>query len=210
MRIQSVDHHAAGATTGLDLSRLPSSPSPEMAAALVRLITRAEAVGLAPVGGEIDQHRLATVSKALNAAGIGTRAVFMQADPQAAVELLSGELAESPVPGSTWPHLVDLLGLEELAAMLRLSVSSVRRYASDERVTPDDVAGRLHTLAMVVADLAGSYNPYGIRRWLSRPRKALDGQTPGEVLRASRSTVDDTGERRVRDLAATLTAPFAS
>jgi hypothetical protein len=37
------------------------------------------------------------------------------------------------------------------------------------------VAERLHWLAMVVADLAGSYNALGIRRWFERPRALLGG-----------------------------------
>lgn len=87
--------------------------------------------------------------------------------------------------------------------MVGISTSSLTRYRAGERATPDLVAARLHVVAMIVSDLIGSYNDFGIRRWFQRPRKALDGKSPKEVL--SRGwTPEDRDVRRVRDLARML------
>jgi hypothetical protein len=69
-----------------------------------------------------------------------------------------------------------------LAEMLDISEASLRRYVSGERGAPDVVAARAHFVALVTADLAGSYNAIGVRRWWGRPRSALDGRSPREAL----------------------------
>ena len=66
--------------------------------------------------------------------------------------------------------------------LVGVSVSSVRRYAAGTRATPQDIAERLHFLALLIADLAGSYNDFGIRRWLNRPRTPLGGRSPASLL----------------------------
>jgi len=63
-----------------------------------------------------------------------------------------------------------------------VSVVSLRRYVAGERPTPDIVAARAHWLALVVSDLAGTYNEIGIRRWFERPRAQLEGQSPAQSL----------------------------
>jgi hypothetical protein len=65
------------------------------------------------------------------------------------------------------------------------------------------VAARLHWLAMVVADLAGAYNNFGIRRWFERPRSQLQGKSPRQVLGNAWSP-DDEAASRVRALASVL------
>ena len=35
---------------------------------------------------------------------------------------------------------------------------------------------------LLIADLAGSYNDFGIRRWLNRPRTPLGGRSPAGLL----------------------------
>ena len=128
-------------------------------------------------------------------------------------ELRSGALAaslgrvdgmpgESPAPAHEWPALQDLLGLESLAELLGISISSARRYASRARRTPDSVADRLHFLALVV-DLAGAYNDVRVRRWFHRRRSRLGGRAPVELLRGLWRP-DDGGPRRVQDLARAL------
>jgi hypothetical protein len=82
-------------------------------------------------------------------------------------------------------------------------VPSLRRYAAGQRTTPDDVADRLHFVALVVADLAGAYNPFGIRRWFDRPRPQLAGASPIEAL-GERWRPQDPAARRVRALARAL------
>ena len=60
--------------------------------------------------------------------------------------------------------------------------------------------------AMVVADLAGAYNDFGIRRWFERPRSQLDGKSPRQTLGAA-WTPEDAAAARVRALAAVLSGP---
>lgn len=107
-----------------------------------------------------------------------------------------------------WPQLLGLFGVDQLARLLRISQSSVRRYKANARMTPDHVAARLHFLALVVGDLAGAYNDIGIRRWFDRRRTLLENRSPGDVLTRDEWSPTDPGPSKVRDLARSLvTAP---
>jgi len=77
-----------------------------------------------------------------------------------------------------------------LAEFVRVSQSSIHRYRAGQRVTPDQVAARLHFLALVTSDLAGSYSEIGVRRWFQRSRSALGGNavTPGQQVFDQRIT----------------------
>lgn len=97
----------------------------------------------------------------------------------------------SPRPQAEWGPARELLGDELLAGMTRISESSLRRYASGERRTPDDTAWRLHVIARLLASLVGSFNEYGVRRWFERPRRALDGASPAVVLERAESEEDE-------------------
>lgn len=110
---------------------------------------------------------------------------------------------ESPLPSPEWVGLERVLGADLLGELLGVSASSRRRYAAGTRPTPDDVAARLHVLARVVGDLAGSYTDLGVRRWFGRPRTRLGGQAPAALLRGA-WTPQDEGPTRVRQLAAAL------
>jgi hypothetical protein len=44
------------------------------------------------------------------------------------------------------------------------------------------VATRIRFLLRVTDDLAGSYDPMGMRRWWERPRTALGGHSPRAAL----------------------------
>jgi hypothetical protein len=112
-------------------------------------------------------------------------------------------LEASPVPASEWKQLIRVLGIDMLDKLLGISAASIRRYARTIRHTPDDVAARLHWLALVVGDLAGAYNEIGIRQWFARKRAQLDGRTPAQLL-AGEWTPDDPGPQRVRTLAHAL------
>ena len=93
-------------------------------------------------------------------------------------------LQHCPSPATEWQAVRELLNDDELlAALLGIGVMSVRRYAKGERRCPDAVAARLHWLALVIHQLEGTYNAYGIRRWFQRPRAALDGQAPQDRLK---------------------------
>ena len=61
---------------------------------------------------------------------------------------------------------------------------------------------------MIVTDLAGSYNDFGIRRWFRRARAALGGKTPVETLSGDRDP-DSEAPRKVRELAGWLTGQLA-
>jgi hypothetical protein len=109
----------------------------------------------------------------------------------------------SPVPQAEWGPVLEVLGADELGALIGISPASLRRYQSGERTTPQDVAERLHLVAVVVADLSGSYNDYGIRRWFRRPRTQLDHRAPADIMSGTWSP-DDPDVQRVRELAAAL------
>lgn len=122
---------------------------------------------------------------------------------QAEVGKLIEVLENSPSPASEWAAMRQIFGDAALCELLGLSLASVRRYADGTRDTTQQVAERLHWLAMVVSDLAGAYNEFGIRRWFERPRSQLDGRSPKQLL-GTQWSVDDESAQRVRALAAAL------
>lgn len=119
------------------------------------------------------------------------------------VEKVSDALNESPAPSTEWAAVRETLGDALLAALVGVSDASLRRYASGDRETPQKVAERLHWVAMVVGDLAGSYNSFGIRRWFDRPRSQLGGMSPRLALGEGWG-VDDPQAVKVRSLAEAL------
>ncbi len=127
------------------------------------------------------------------------------AEAEALLHVVVAALEASPVAKYEWPAVSRVLEPEALASLLNISVSSLRRYLSGERDTPDDVAARLHHLALVVGDLAGAYNDVGVRRWFERPRTALGGSRPSALLTGDWAP-EDPGPTRVRDLARSLVA----
>lgn len=116
------------------------------------------------------------------------------------LQTLIAALEASPAPKFEWGGLARVFDDEQLASLLDVSMSSLKRYQSGERTTPDPVAARLHFLALVVGDLAGSYNDIGIRRWLTRTRSLLGGRSPEQLL-VSDWDPEDADPRRVRELA---------
>lgn len=112
-------------------------------------------------------------------------------------------IEDSPLPDSEWTGLSETLG-DLLPGLVGVSPSSVGRYRSGARPTPDLVAVRLHTIALIVTDLAGSYNDFGIRRWFTRTREALDGRRPADIL-SGEWDPDSDEVQRVRRLAGWLT-----
>lgn len=112
-------------------------------------------------------------------------------------------IEESPIPVKEWKPMREALGDELLVRFLDISKPSLQRYASGERKTPQDVAERLHALALIVSDLAGTYNEFGIRRWFERPRAQLGERSPAAMLKRGWKP-DEEGARRVRALAASL------
>lgn len=124
---------------------------------------------------------LATQGVARDAA-MALRAAVTSREYQRILEAAGEQLADSPMPKGTWPVIVDVLGEELLSQLLGVSTASIRRYARGERSTPETVAERLHFVALLVADLSGAYNEYGIRRWFLRARPQLAGASPLVLL----------------------------
>ena len=107
----------------------------------------------------------------------------------------------SPAPDRDWRAVEHVLGLESMAQLMEISVSSARRYLAGARSTPAAVAARLHFLAVVLGHLGGAYEDVGIRRWFHRPRKLLGGCAPAQLLAGDWEPHDE-GPRQVRELAA--------
>jgi hypothetical protein len=173
---------------------------------------RAEAMGIVePASPGVNIADIRQFANRLRRAGIAASAADRlnnvempsEAELAALLETIVAALEASPVPKYEWRGLARVFGPEELADLLGVSVSSLKRYQSAERETPDDVAARLHFLALVVGDLAGSYNDIGVRRWLQRKRTLLDGRSPASFLKHGWDP-DDEGPARVRALAREL------
>ena len=194
--------------------------SPPLARAALTALTRAEAMGLLPETYRVETLDLDALSRLLalvRRAGIarsldlGTIAepVGRPAHLERALERLNEALEDSPVPAFEWERLARVLGAEALARLVGISLSSVRRYRASARTTPDDVAGRLHFLALVVGDLSGAYNDAGIRQWLDRKRVQLGGRAPAELMAGDWKPAGP-GPRRIRGLARSLTGAPAT
>lgn len=126
-----------------------------------------------------------------------------------AVEEMNDQIEMSPQPAGEWEPAINTLGEELLAQLVGASPSSIRRYANHTRATPQNIAERLHFIAMLLADLAGSYNEFGIRRWFSRPRSALRGNSPAAVL-GDQFSIDGESAAAVARLASALTGAGAA
>ena len=188
---------------------------------LMSVINRFAAMGIALPGRSfaLDGAAVAQILGRASKVGLGKKTALLAGLPNAIkrdparvarlLEELITAIEESPLPASEWRSMRDTFGDEELARLLGISKASVVRYAVDERSTPDHVADRLHWLAMVVADLAGSYNDIGIRRWFHRPRARLNGKTPSKLLDGAWSS-ESSAAKRIRELARSLTAAGAT
>jgi hypothetical protein len=108
-----------------------------------------------------------------------------------------------PAPAYEWLGLSHILGVDLLTRLIGISTSSARRDLSGARSTPDEVAARLHFLALVIGDLAGAYNDIGIRRWFERPRTLLGHHSPVQLL-TLQWRPEDSGPQQVRQLAHAL------
>lgn len=193
--------------------------NPEVARLGISVFMRADAMGLlAPRAIEhLDLEEWIRLTRDVTQAGIAQGFLVEHAAttiPDAdrfreILEHVNEALDASPVPASEWPALHRVLGSDLLAHLLNVSTVSLRRYQSGTRATPDDIAARLHALALMVGDLSGAYNDLGIRRWFVRPRTVLGNRTPADVLTA-RWRPEDPGPRQVRDLASALTASPAT
>ncbi len=174
---------------------------------------RAEAMGLVdpqpPGRADLDavRHLASRVGRAgiasASAADLNNVVPPTREELAEVLEMMIAALEASPVPKFEWGGLGRVFDADDLGALLHVSASSLKRYQSGERATPDAVAARLHFLALVVGDLAGSYNDVGIRRWFQRKRTQLDGRAPAAFLKGDWDP-DDEGPGRVRQLSREL------
>lgn len=185
---------------------------PALLGPAVGLVRRALALGLLQDRGRIERldiDLLRRIAREAASAGIGHDAaisLFERPTPArlgSAIARLDDALTGSPLPRREMARLAEVLELDQLARLAGTSEVSLRRYASGTRTVPDDVAARIHWLALVTADLAGAYNPIGIRRWFDRPRSQLGGRAPRDVLGRGWSP-DQPRVERVRQLAAAV------
>jgi hypothetical protein len=163
----------------------------DAARAGVLAVRLAEVMGLfeRPEGRRIDRGM---VGQAIDAAARAGLAEQVAARPDArgpgdeAILGFVGALIESPRPAAEITRLSSIFGYPALGRLVGASVPSLRRYAGEDRRTPDAVAQRVHLVALLTAILRGSFNEFGIRRWFERPHPALGGRVPGDlVARAS-------------------------
>lgn len=195
----------------------PIARAPLLAPA-VGLVRRAAGAGLladrSPVG-TLDLELVRAIAREASRAGVGVDAALALLDPAGTddperfaqlMTRLDAALAASPLPGPELAELAVTYPDELLAMLLGISAISLRRYVAGDRVVPDAVAARIHLLALVTCDLAGTYNELGIRQWWHRPRTALDGRSPRDALGAGWSP-EDADARAVAALAAALAGP---
>jgi uncharacterized protein (DUF2384 family) len=179
----------------------------------IRLLRRALALGLLGDNERVDRLDLELVrriAQEASAAGIGQDAAvaLLQgvSGPNrlaALIERLDDSLTESPLPDRELPELLRVFGREDLAVLTGTSGVSLGRYVAGSRKWPDELATRIHWLALVLSDLAGAYNDFGARRWFERERTQLDGRSPRQVLGTEWDPASPDIER-VRQLAASL------
>ena len=193
---------------------------PAVAHAAAEMVRKAHALGLIDEAPDFAVLTYPDVKRAVlrvRQAGIGERAAadVVRAGPEDTDVLaerlneIGALLDESPLPETEWPRILEIFDRDQLAALLGLSPSSIVRYAGNERRTPDEVAARLHFLALIIGDLAGAYNKIGIRRWFDRRRTLLKGRAPAQVLRGGWQP-EDAGPASIRELARSLVASPAT
>ncbi len=162
---------------------------------LRRLVTSLRKHGLAPLASS----ELDALLRTGGDMGDQTSAPAMER----LVERITEALDASPIPAAEWGSMREVLEDGPLAQLLEISETSLRRYAAAERATPQPVAEKLHWLALVIADLFGAYNEFGVRRWFERPRTQLGGKSPRRAL-GNRWHPEDEAAHKVRVLAAAL------
>jgi hypothetical protein len=198
----------------------PFRSHPDLAEAALRALYTAEFVGAAPnrAHSVLGWDALLAVSNSLGSGkttlvGIqvkeaSTRSWSHESAEQITsvrqmLERLLQEAEGSPRPAGEWQPVLSTLDEDLVARLVGASPSSIRRYSSGGRETPQAIAERLHFIALVLAELAGSYNDYGMRRWFTRPRSALDGRSPADLMGKDFNPDGPDGER-IRRLAESL------
>lgn len=184
-------------------------------AVAIDLVLKADAMGL--LTKRIDTLHLqlddiVQVAKDITAHNIGLRVVlsperwreYSSEDLRKKLLALVEVLEDSPLPDTEWARLTEAISDDILAKLLVISDQSVRRYASGERTTPEEVVARLHFLCLVVGDLRGAYNEDGVRNWFRRPRKTFGDRTPLDLLGKAPWSPADKGPVLIRNFSRSL------
>lgn len=182
----------------------------------IEFILKADSMGLLTEPIEtvhLDVEGIIRAAKDVTKWGIGRRIVITPERwrDYPATELcqklkqLSEILEDSAHPETEWQRLRKLLTDDLIAKVTGVSEQSVRRYAAGERETPDEVAARLHWLALTAGDLQGAYNDDGVRSWYLRPRKSFDNKSPIDLLCGRSWSPSDDDAVRIRKFASDLT-----
>ncbi len=195
---------------------------PTVRTAATRLVFVAEGLGLLPEHGPVEQLDIGLVrdiARSTLSEGVAREAALAiiedtddatsEARWSDLITRLEKALTGSPMPQRELAGLLRTYGHETLGALLGISAASLRRYATGVRAVPDAVATRIHFVALVTADLAGSYNEFGLRRWWSRPRSALDGHSPRAAL-GNEWDPDGSAALAVAELGRALAGPGAA
>lgn len=188
---------------------------PALLQAAMGLVRRALGLGLLADREPIERLDLAliqSIAREASSAGVGQDAAvaLINRRPggtserlETLIVRLDGALADSPMPVRELHELLRVYDYDGLASLVGTSVPSLRRYAGASRTVPDAIADRIHFVALVTSDLAGSYNEFGLRRWWERPRVSLGGLSPRAAL-GSGWTSDGPEAAAVAALAASL------
>jgi uncharacterized protein (DUF2384 family) len=199
----------------------PIKSNPKLLYHAVMAVQRADAMGLMPSGyvvHELGVDALREIVERATHLGVGTNAATALKRPhlefetkplEEILERFNVALEASPVPKLEWRRLVPILRIDTLARLLGISTVSARRYRISARRTPDEVADRLHCIALIVGALEGAYNDIGVRRWFDRPRAQLKDRAPAAILSGNWQP-DSPEVRKVRALAESLTASPAT
>lgn len=194
---QALAHKLAGLFTRSAAMGLLSGPP----------ITRLDAASVGRLVKCLQRHGIASTAGVALAPLLRDRARPLDAASARALEQRIDQVADaleaSAAPAAEWPAMRKVFGDDMLAELVQVSTSSLKRYAAGERAAPALAVARLHWLAMVVADLAGAYNNFGIRRWFERPRAQLGGMSPRALL-GRHWQVDGEPAQRLRELAGAL------
>lgn len=138
-----------------------------------------------PAGAPIDRELIGSAIGAAAQAGlaesVASRSDAREPSDRTILAFLDA-LRRSPRPAPEITNLAAIFGYESLGRLVGASEPSLRRYAAEDRATPDPVALRVHFVAQLVAILRGSFNEFGIRRWFERRHPTLGGSAPADLL----------------------------
>ncbi len=117
---------------------------------------------------------------------------------------LRAAVENTPLPYQDLTALLKIFDLSELGVLLEVETPELKKVLEKATVSlSKDAQMRAHFLAMIVADLSGSYTNFGIKKWFSRKRSKLQDRSPFELLERNWKP-DDERVLQIRKLAESL------